>query len=429
MKNTWRQLFRRLAAGCAISGATAWSSAMCYAVQLAYDDASHSVYNDGWQAGDDGGTGIFGAWNFDGTYTTIPNPNPPPDTIHDPNPGDQQAMDNGLRTGVTGSSPYNNIGKAWTIFNPNAVNPNGAPDNPPSELTDIARVGRSIVGGLPVGATIKMVIDNPTEQSFFRGWAIKLNNGGANVCYAGDNCSTPEYEPDLGTGLIKTRMAIGMFQYSPPNGRWYANWTDDDPDNPPYTGPPLFDTDTDAGMQIEFTLTSADTFDLRMIPLDNPANAFESLGRTIEDGPKMTPTGLPIDWIQLEFFNTDSDFYPTMVPPDPDLPGDYNANGTVDAADYVVWRKHNGTNFLLPNEVESPGMVDEADYMAWRELFGSITARATDFYIRSMEITTPDGGAAIPEPSTFVYMVVGAGLAFHGARRRRGTQDEPPFQN
>ncbi len=429
MKNSWRQLFRRLAAGCAISGATAWSSAMCYAVQLAYDDASHSVYDDGWQHGDDGGTGIFGAWNFDGTYTTMPNPNPPPDNIADPNPGDQQAMDNGLMAGVTGSSPYNNLGRAWTVFNPDAPNPLDAPDNPPSDQTDIARVGRAIVGGLPVGSTIKIVIDNPTEQQFFRGWAVKMNNGGANVCYAGDNCSTPEYEPDTGIGLIKTRMAIGMFDYAPPSGRWYANWTDDE--GLPYTGPPLLDTDTDGGMQIEFTLTGADTFDLKMIPLDNPANTYQSLGRTMEDGPGMTPTGLPIDWIQVEFFNTDSDFYPSIVPPNPVLPGDYNVNGEVDAADYVVWRKHNGTNFQLQNEVLSPGQVNQEDYTAWRELFGttSVDARATDFYIRSMEITTP-GGTAVPEPGTFVYLIVSAaGLASLGALRGRGAQNSVRRQN
>jgi hypothetical protein len=413
--------------GCAVTGATAWSSAMCYAVQLAYDDASDPVYNDGWQAGDDGGTGQLGGWNFDGTYTRIPNPNPPPDDLIVPNPADQLAIDDGRKAGVTGSSPYNNVGRAWTVFNPNAPNPPGEPDNPPSDSTDIAQVGRPIVGGLPVGATLRVVIDNPTERFFFRGWAMKLNNGGANGCYAGDNCTTPEYEPDLGTGLITPRMAIGMFQYSPPNGRWYANWTDDP--GAPYTGPHLLDTDTDAGLQIEFTLTSADTFNLRMIPLDNPANAFESMGKTFKDGPGGSSTGLTIDWIEFEFFNTDSDFYPTIVPPDPLLEGDYNGNGTVDAADYVIWRKHNGTNYLLRNEVETPGMVDEADYMAWRERFGNISARATDFYIRSIEITMPDGGAAIPEPGTFVYLVC-AGLAFHAARRRRGTKDEPKgFQN
>ncbi len=42
------------------------------------------------------------------------------------------------------------------------------------------------------------------------------------------------------------------------------------------------------------------------------------------------------------------------------LPGDYNGNGTVDAADYVLWRKGGP----LLNEVNSPGTVNAADYNA-----------------------------------------------------------------
>ena len=47
----------------------------------------------------------------------------------------------------------------------------------------------------------------------------------------------------------------------------------------------------------------------------------------------------------------------------PYLFGDYNNNGRVDAADYVVWRKRIGPG-SLPNEnpTQSPGSVDAADY-------------------------------------------------------------------
>ena len=107
MKNTWRSLFRRLAAGCAVSGSIAWSSAMCYAVQVAFDSGGDPVYATSWLAGQDGGFG-FGPWNFDGTYTTG----------NVPNPGNQQAMDNGLGTGVQGSSQFNDVGRSWTMYNP-----------------------------------------------------------------------------------------------------------------------------------------------------------------------------------------------------------------------------------------------------------------------------------------------------------------------
>ena len=47
--------------------------------------------------------------------------------------------------------------------------------------------------------------------------------------------------------------------------------------------------------------------------------------------------------------------------------GDYNNNGTVDAADYVLWR--NGGP--LQNESDMPGTVNAADYNFWRSRFGA----------------------------------------------------------
>jgi hypothetical protein len=51
------------------------------------------------------------------------------------------------------------------------------------------------------------------------------------------------------------------------------------------------------------------------------------------------------------------------------LPGDFNNDGTVDAADYVVWRKNLDTQNVLPNDI-SPGMVTQHDYALWRANFG-----------------------------------------------------------
>jgi hypothetical protein len=49
--------------------------------------------------------------------------------------------------------------------------------------------------------------------------------------------------------------------------------------------------------------------------------------------------------------------------------GDYNDNGIVDAADFVVWRNAGPTD-TLPND-STPGTVDQSDYDAWRTGFGS----------------------------------------------------------
>jgi hypothetical protein len=70
----------------------------------------------------------------------------------------------------------------------------------------------------------------------------------------------------------------------------------------------------------------------------------------------------------------------------PPLEGDYNLDGTVDAADYVVWRKNDGT---------------QSGYDIWRANFGKAA----------------DGGAALPsanplpaaapESVTLVMMLIG----------------------
>jgi hypothetical protein len=57
----------------------------------------------------------------------------------------------------------------------------------------------------------------------------------------------------------------------------------------------------------------------------------------------------------------------TAQPP----PGDYNDNGVVDVADYVVWRRFRGESIRLPND-PSPGEVDDEDYDTWRDNFGAV---------------------------------------------------------
>ena len=55
------------------------------------------------------------------------------------------------------------------------------------------------------------------------------------------------------------------------------------------------------------------------------------------------------------------------------LAGDFNLNGIVDAADYVVWRKNVGrTMSALRSEGDATGdgAVDSADYVIWKQNFG-----------------------------------------------------------
>jgi len=246
MRTTWGRFFRRVATVCMVGVSTsgAWSSAMCYAALLAADSSTNAPYDDGWQAGDNGGFG-WGAWDFTGTYNTPVG----------------QTMD-------IFSHP-NDLGRAWTLYNADA--PPG-----PGGGTDIAQAGRAIPGGLDVGQTLTVVVDNPTERRFFRGYTVRLNTGGGNTVYA---------------GVPQTRMAVGTFEYGT-NGRWYS--TDGNPT--------LFDVNTNHGMRIDLTLTGADTFNLKMTPLNDPSIAYSDSGMLSGSG--------PIDWVEFELFNTDSDYYP-----------------------------------------------------------------------------------------------------------------------
>jgi T5SS/PEP-CTERM-associated repeat protein len=86
------------------------------------------------------------------------------------------------------------------------------------------------------------------------------------------------------------------------------------------------------------------------------------------------------------------------------VPGDYNNNGTVDAADYVLWRKGGP----LANEVNSPGVVNAQDYIEWHALFGSTGSDAN----------LTSSASVVPEPAngSLLLFMLACGLA-GGARR------------
>ncbi|HEX2475180.1 MAG TPA: dockerin type I domain-containing protein, partial [Lacipirellulaceae bacterium] len=60
------------------------------------------------------------------------------------------------------------------------------------------------------------------------------------------------------------------------------------------------------------------------------------------------------------------------------IPGDYNADQKVDAADYVVWRKEFGHDVVpgLGADGNRDGVVNELDYAVWRVSFGNTSGSA-----------------------------------------------------
>ena len=85
----------------------------------------------------------------------------------------------------------------------------------------------------------------------------------------------------------------------------------------------------------------------------------------------------------------------TYVPPT--LAGDYNGDGKVDAADYIVWRKN-------------PGAFGGATgYTTWQQNFGKPAASGSASSLGS-----------VPEPAAVLYVLAGCFSVFSVRPRRRG---------
>ncbi len=76
------------------------------------------------------------------------------------------------------------------------------------------------------------------------------------------------------------------------------------------------------------------------------------------------------------------------------IPGDFNNSGTVDAADYVVWRKSLGTTYT------------QADYNTWRAHFGQSSAAGAI-------------SALVPEPSVWALLGMSAAMVLLSGRASR----------
>jgi hypothetical protein len=88
------------------------------------------------------------------------------------------------------------------------------------------------------------------------------------------------------------------------------------------------------------------------------------------------------------------------------LPGDFNSNGIVDAADYGLWRNNVGSTTALPND-SIGGTIGTPQYNEWRTHFGQTAVSGAGV-----------SANAVPEPATLVMLIVGL-LAISVPRRAK----------
>jgi formylglycine-generating enzyme required for sulfatase activity len=86
----------------------------------------------------------------------------------------------------------------------------------------------------------------------------------------------------------------------------------------------------------------------------------------------------------------------------PLLLGDYNSNGIVDIADYILWRNELNKAVTLPND-PTPGSVSQADYSVWRAHFGQeASGSGAGDLLQSI----------VPEPTASALLVALAGVFY-----------------
>ena len=333
----------------------------------AYPDADQSGQAD--PGTDNGGTG-FGIWSFSGGYH-----------VEDVPYGKLNHFIDGVDFPTT---PFNNLGAP--AFGLGNVDYGG--------FFITATASRPFNAPLAVGQTFSAAIDTPAEYDDYTGTEFPFaiitfqNAAGADTLNLEAGSSVPFGDfPWAFSDLTHTKADYGMAA----------------------GGPSIAPTATSDGSTVSLTITSDTTGRVILdgVPLDVsfkaglPAQATFSLFDNNAVGDEVT--GFPTGEHAFYFNNLKIESAPTGVP------GDFNGNNTVDAADYVLWRNSVGPG-SLPNENEiSPGQVDTADYNYWRSRFGATSGGGSGLA----------STASVPEPAAAKLLLAGLAVLMNSMFRGR----------
>jgi hypothetical protein len=378
-----------------------------FALTLAADQASNSAYSaeagGAWKAllpsanenppGTDNGGYGFLPWNFAGGY-------------HDPTVSPYGNL-NHFIDGIDFAphSSFNDLGStAFGLTNANIAY---------SGFT--SRATRVFLQPLTIGSTFSVQFDNPILAPLANndqtGYIIRLNSGGGPKIASNPNV----YE------------RLGFFAE---DGLDQGNWHLTDASGSNDTG--LASNATTSGAVFRVTLHSAESYLLEILPPGGGSPLYSSTGN-------LANTGMgSIDTLEILMFGNGSgnglidaadlptgqrEFFFDRLSLSAPLPGDYNGDGRVDAADYIVWRAT--LNRSVPNgtgaDGNSDGTINQPDYEIWRHNFGDSTAAAGSGAINGLVAVSEPEGLTLILFATFAISILRCRLSRRVVRLRSGS--------